>query len=793
MDWIGKTLGKVYIESLLARGGMAEVYLGTHTSLQRKVAVKILRNYHTDDVLRPLERFELEARAVARLRHPNIVQVFDFDSVEDQPYLVMEYISGPSLSKYLSVFHAKGGRLGLPLINQLLNKIAGALQYAHDSGVIHRDVKPGNILLASRSIQIIPGETLPLDLEPVLTDFGLVRFLNSSRQTMSGLITGTPAYMSPEQAMGEATDGRTDIYSLGIVLYEMLSGKVPFDGESTMSILLKHLNEPPPPIPGLSPPLQQVLECALAKSAANRFKSPAEFAAAFSTALEHRSQANTLVTIPEVIATAKAKPTLSRKQGRWMPAILAGALIALVGGSLLFNGMRSSANGEGSATRTISVSDTPLAGIPVTMGVGSILHFQDGSAFLDQASLIAQAMPAPPAGNQYKVWLLGGKEPLPLGILRVDDSGKGELTFNDPQNKNLLATYSGVEITIEQSPGPDPNGGTNTAYAYTLPEAGLAYMRRLLVSDPGTAEQIGLIQGLASNAQLIDKAAREMLDDHQNGNEASVKQNAESIMNLLVGNENHEEHKDWNGDGQVTDPGDGYGFLLNGDNLGYIQAVYSHADYAINSAGTTRNMIVNGENVKACIQNLARWAPELRDHMSTILSASTLTEMTSVVQRSAELADQMLKGIDVDENGEIDPAVDECGILSAYDYAYHMADMPLLPVTVNSLATSVALSETVIPALTSTPSSLFIFPTPTRQQHEDQSPATMVPATVAPANEQPPVEQPPGPGNNNNPPRPTRPPRDPPPGQGGGGSGGSGDSGTGQGPGQDPKPTRDRP
>src|SRR5512145_2583054 len=181
MDWIGKTLGKVYIESLLARGGMAEVYLGTHTSLQRKVAVKILRNYHTDDVLRPLERFELEARAVARLRHPNIVQVFDFDSVEDQPYLVMEYISGPSLSKYLSVFHAKGGRLGLPLINQLLNKISGALQYAHDSGVIHRDVKPGNILLNSRSIQIIPGETLPLDLEPILTDFGLVRFLNSSR------------------------------------------------------------------------------------------------------------------------------------------------------------------------------------------------------------------------------------------------------------------------------------------------------------------------------------------------------------------------------------------------------------------------------------------------------------------------------------------------------------------------------------------------------------------------------------------------------------------------------------
>jgi serine/threonine protein kinase len=781
MDWIGKTLGKVYIESLLARGGMAEVYLGTHTSLQRKVAVKILRNYHTDDILRPLERFELEARAVARLRHPNIVQVFDFDSVEDQPYLVMEYIPGPSLSKYLSVFHAKGGRLGLPLINQLLNKIAGALQYAHDSGVIHRDVKPGNILLASRSIQIIPGETLPLDLEPVLTDFGLVRFLNTSRQTMSGLITGTPAYMSPEQAMGEATDGRTDIYSLGIVLYEMLSGRVPFDGESTMSILLKHLNEPPPPIPGLSPPLQQVLDCALAKSAANRFESPAEFAAAFSAALESRSQANTLVTIPQALATSKAKPTLTRKQRNWMPVILAGALIALVGGFLLVNGMISSATGEDSATPTIFVSDTPLVGIPVTMGVGSILHFQDGSALLDQANLIAEAMPAPPAGHEYKVWLLGGEERLPLGVLHVDGSGKGELTFSDPQNQNLLATYSGAEITIEQSPGPDPNGATNTAYAYALPEAGLAYMRRLLVSDPGTAEQIGLIQGLASNAELIDNAAREMLDDHQNGNEAGVKQNAESIMNLLVGNENRQEHKDWNDDGQVTDPGDGYGFLLNGDNLGYIQGVYSHADYAINSSGATRNMIVNGENVKVCTQNLARWVPELRDHMSTILSATTPTGMDSVVQRSADLADQMLNGIDLDENGEVDPAADECGILAAYDYAYHMADMPLLPVAVNSLATSIALSETVTPTLTSTPAS-FIFPSPTRQQNESASPAT-----VAPANEQPPVEQPPAPGNNNNNnrPRPTKPPKDPP-GQGGGGGNGSG--GSGQGPGQDHRP-----
>jgi hypothetical protein len=308
-------------------------------------------------------------------------------------------------------------------------------------------------------------------------------------------------------------------------------------------------------------------------------------------------------------------------------------------------------------------------------------------------------------------------------------------------------------------------------------------MRRLLVSDPGTAEQTGLIQGLASNAELINEAARKMLDNHQNGNEDSVKQNAESIMNLLVGNENTEGYKDWNGDGQVTDPGDGYGFLLNGDNLGYIQAVYSHADYAINSSAATRNMIVNGENVKVCTQNLARWVPELRDHLTTILSASTLAGMDSVVQRSAELADQMLNGIDLDENGEVDPVAGECGILAAYDYAYHMADMPLLPVTVNSLGTSIALSETVTSTPTSTPSS-FVLPTLTRQPNQDQPPATVAPMNE-PTVEEPPVEQPPAPGND---PKPTKQPKDPPPGQDPGPGPGSN-----PGAGQDPKPTKDKP
>src|SRR5689334_25333680 len=171
--WIGRMLGKVQVKSLIARGGMAEVYLGTHTTLQRDVAVKILRNQYEDDS-DLLERFQREARVVAKLRHQNIVQVFDYDSVDDHPYIVMEYVAGPSLSKYLSVLHKSHQQLELPNINHILNGVANALQYAHNSGIVHRDIKPGNVILTSHSEPIEAGKPLPSDFEPVLTDFGLV-------------------------------------------------------------------------------------------------------------------------------------------------------------------------------------------------------------------------------------------------------------------------------------------------------------------------------------------------------------------------------------------------------------------------------------------------------------------------------------------------------------------------------------------------------------------------------------------------------------------------------------------
>jgi serine/threonine-protein kinase len=249
-EWLGKTIGNVRIDKYLARGGMAEVYLGTHLTLDRPVAIKVLHSYIEEEP-ELLVRFQREAKVVAGLRHPNIVQIYDFDAIDGHPYIVMEYLKGPPLATYLRGLHERNERIPPHQVARLLKALTASLDYAHEQGVIHRDIKPGNILLHGKADEIPLDKPLTNDVEAVLTDFGLVRIANTASQTISGMVSGTPAYMSPEQARGDPTDHRTDIYSLGIVLYEMLAGRVPFEADSTLSVIYKQINDPPP-IPGIS-------------------------------------------------------------------------------------------------------------------------------------------------------------------------------------------------------------------------------------------------------------------------------------------------------------------------------------------------------------------------------------------------------------------------------------------------------------------------------------------------------------------------------------------------------------
>jgi serine/threonine-protein kinase len=269
----------VEIRQRLGRGGLAEVYLGHHTTLNRLVAVKILHSFLAeDDATR--RRFRAEAQAVAALRHPNLVQVYDFDLVDDQPYLVMELLEGVSLDDYLTALHDGGRRLPPETTARLIASLAAALEYAHARQIVHRDIKPANVMLRREGGPVVLDAPLPLDAEAILTDFGVAWLAQTASISVSGNISGTPAYLSPEQAQGKPVDARSDIYSLGVMLYEMLAGRLPFDApdETLFSLLLKHIQEPPPPIPDLKPAVWAVVERALAKRPEDRYPRAGELA-----------------------------------------------------------------------------------------------------------------------------------------------------------------------------------------------------------------------------------------------------------------------------------------------------------------------------------------------------------------------------------------------------------------------------------------------------------------------------------------------------------------------------------
>lgn len=268
----GQTLGPYQIVAQLGQGGMATVYKAYHGKLDRYVAIKVMHPaFKGDDTF--LARFEREAQIVAKLEHPHIVQVYDYAEYEGQPYLVMKFIEGRTLKRILSA-----GPPTLEQIDAILTPIASALTYAHKQGVLHRDIKPSNIVLDKDDI-------------PYLTDFGLARIAQAGESTMSAdMILGTPQYISPEQARGERNlDARTDIYSLGVILYEMVVGRVPFNADTPYAIVHDHIYTPLPlPTevnPDIPPAVERVLLKALAKNPAERYDTATQMMDAFRQAV----------------------------------------------------------------------------------------------------------------------------------------------------------------------------------------------------------------------------------------------------------------------------------------------------------------------------------------------------------------------------------------------------------------------------------------------------------------------------------------------------------------------------
>ena len=255
--------GRYELTHLVARGGMAQVYRARDRLLDRPVALKVLfPELSVDRAF--VERFRREAQAAANLSHPNIVPVFDWGEDGGTYFIVMEYIDGQPLSQALR----SGGPMPADRVAQMGARVADALAYAHRHGVVHRDVKPGNVLLTS-------------DGQVKVTDFGIARAVNTEESlTQTGAVMGTATYFSPEQAEGVGVDARSDIYSLGVLLYEMVAGRPPFVGDSPVAVASKHVREQPPALsdlnPAVPPALEAVIAKAMAKSPSHRYQSAAE-------------------------------------------------------------------------------------------------------------------------------------------------------------------------------------------------------------------------------------------------------------------------------------------------------------------------------------------------------------------------------------------------------------------------------------------------------------------------------------------------------------------------------------
>ena len=355
---VGQTLGQYQIIGLAGRGGMATVYKAYQPSLNRYVAIKVLPEFMAQDE-QFVVRFRQEALAAAGLRHPNILVIHDVGQQGNVHYIAMEFLEGQTLAQVIQ----RSGGLDIHRVVRIIDQVASALDYAHQRGLIHRDIKPANIFIGS-------------DDHVTLMDFGIAKALASVGVTRTGTMVGTPEYMSPEQIEGRPVDRRSDLYALGVVLYQMLTGYVPFGGETPHAIMYAHVNKPPTPPSRLTafvtPQVEAVVMRALAKNPAERFASAREMAQALA-----QGAGQPLTSSEQTIISGRTLPGLTppppqRKNNVLWP-ILAGVgalgligaiVIALVIGGILkaSGGLQTPASVVSSITPTLAptLTRTPV-------------------------------------------------------------------------------------------------------------------------------------------------------------------------------------------------------------------------------------------------------------------------------------------------------------------------------------------------------------------------------------------------------------------------------------------------
>lgn len=689
---IGRTLGKYKIVELLGQGGMATVYIGYQQAVDRRVAIKVLPPHPgLDDQF--IDRFQIEARTIARLQHPHILPLYDYGSEDDILYLAMAYIEGGTLDDRIA-----RGPMTLRSAEKTLREVASAMDYAHRQGVIHRDIKPGNILIDRE------GHAL-------LADFGIAKIADSANLTGTGVV-GTPAYMAPEQAQGGVVDHRADIYALGVVVYQMITGRQPFTGDTPMQVLLKVMQEPAPDIldmtDGLPPALSEVMHTVLAKDPQERYQSAVEFAEAFSRAihasddslvaarkefpLRSASESSGGTTIPKA-SPFSAKPGENQTiivQQSTNPLLLLGgfaimavaivAVVILVIGSqgrgdddnaattqsaVALVGTQTAAAAAALPTETESPTTTPApTSVPVqTFGR---LSFSNIGGLGDAMSMQVQGLQPVAAGQVYAAWLVNTADDsrLRIGELAVDPLGNGALSFTDSEGRLLPALFNAVFISLETRGSIGDAPSDTIRYSASIPLEVSALLQEMLVASPDGLNGGSLLDGARAEARV---AAQHSGLAASATNVGGMHTHAEHTVNILRG-----ETVDYTGNGRGENPGRGVGVFF------FLDRIDDLLNIATTAPGASRLLQSDAEFIRVCLENTRQRAERVIELELELLAAQDVAAVSQQAEESTAVANVLQSGVDLNENNIIEAFEGECGLDQISTFGILVASMEIV-------------------------------------------------------------------------------------------------------------------
>ncbi|MCU0498155.1 MAG: serine/threonine protein kinase [Anaerolineae bacterium] len=656
-SFIGKTIGKYEVVDLIGQGGMATVYLGYQRDIDRQVAIKILPP-HPGMNASFVERFQQEARTVARLQHPHILQLYDYGRESDVLYFVTPYVKSGSLETWI-----KSRSMSPKQIGKLVREIGSALDYAHRQGVVHRDLKPGNILIDSE------GHTL-------LADFGIAKMMSSEVNLTGTGIVGTPTYMAPEQVQG-LTDPRSDIYALGIICFELLTGRAPYQGETALQTMMKHMQSDIPSILTIAPELPSALEPVMlrvmSKEPDDRYQTATEFADEFNRTIQGlstgeyrqltfsstpRSAAPTQAPIPteqqaQTPVSSTPQPTVIIQQStNNTPVLLGGfallALLIIVGIIAIVNAANNAGFPPGPPPNsTIIVSPPVTFTTPDAIPTFGSLSFGTINSPGDTLSLRLNQIEPPPSGKVYVAWLLNTRDEtvLNIGRVTVDAVGDGALSYTVSDGTILPTLYNAVWISLEDNADvTNPQG--ERRYRGQVPPAVMDLITALFVE--ASEGERSLIDGLdreASVAQQHAGLASASTDLR------SLRIHAEHTINIIAGTQ-----VDYNGDGRAENPGSGIGIYRQ------LDQIAEALNQIVAAPEVTPLTVSNAEKVRICLLNVRQRADQVIILEQEMLAAPDFESTASQRTESTEVIGQLIDGFDFNENGQVEAFEGECGL-----------------------------------------------------------------------------------------------------------------------------------